>query len=70
MSDYDDRCYECTGYGDDYYFDEEKGEYVKACDECSYNGDDDTDYDYERAVDQLEYDIRWEPTFNPDDGSM
>ena len=32
--------------------------------------EDDTDYDYERAVDQLEHDIRWEHTFNPDDGSM
>ena len=37
MNDYDDYCYECTGYGDDYYYDEEKGEYVKACDDCSYN---------------------------------
>ena len=29
-----------------------------------------TDYDYERAVEQLEYDILYEPTFNQDDGSM
>lgn len=29
-----------------------------------------TDYDYERAVDQLEHDILYEPTFNQDDGSM
>ena len=28
------------------------------------------DIDYEHAVDQLEYDIRWESTFNPDAGSM
>ena len=28
------------------------------------------DTDYEHAVDQLEHDIRWESTFNPDDGSM
>lgn len=32
----DDRCYECTGYGDDYYYDEDTGEYVSACDECPY----------------------------------
>lgn len=31
-------CYECEGYGDDYYFDKEKGEYVKACDECPFSG--------------------------------
>ncbi len=29
-----------------------------------------TDCDYERAVDQLEHDILYEPTFNQDDGSM
>ena len=29
-----------------------------------------TDYDYERAVDQLEHDMLYEPTFNQDDGSM
>ena len=33
-----DRCYECTGYGDDYYWDEEAQEYVRACDECPWNG--------------------------------
>ena len=33
----EDRCYECGGYGDDYYYDDEKDEYVKACDECPYN---------------------------------
>ncbi|MBQ1779396.1 MAG: hypothetical protein IIZ93_14680 [Acidaminococcaceae bacterium] len=32
----DDKCYECTGYGDDYYYDEDTGEYVHACDECPY----------------------------------
>lgn len=30
-----DRCYECTGYGDDYYIDED-GKFVKACDECPF----------------------------------
>lgn len=29
-----------------------------------------TDYDYERAVEQLEHDMLYEPTFNPDDGSV
>ena len=29
-----------------------------------------TDCDYERAVEQLEHDILYEPTFNQDDGSM
>ena len=28
------------------------------------------DYDYERAVEQLEHDMLYEPTFNKDDGSM
>ena len=34
-----DVCYECTGYGDDYYIDEH-GELVCACDDCSFNGRD------------------------------
>ena len=34
-SDYD-HCYECTGYGDDYYLDED-GDWVSACDDCPYN---------------------------------
>lgn len=36
---YYDRCYECQGYGDDYYVDEQ-GELVWACDDCSFNGRD------------------------------
>ena len=28
------------------------------------------DYDYERAVDQKEHDILYEPTYNPEDDSM
>ena len=31
----DDRCYECTGYGDDYYLNE-NGEWVSACRECPF----------------------------------
>ena len=37
-----DRCYECKGYGDDYYTDE-NGELVSACDDCSFNGCNDID---------------------------
>ena len=41
---------------------------------CSYCGADmrtkETDCDYERAVEQLEHDMLYEPTFNQDDGSM
>lgn len=36
-------CYECTGYGDDYYTDED-GNLVSACKDCPLNkdgGDDD-----------------------------
>ena len=33
----DDYCYECTGYGDDYYYDEELDDLVCACDDCPYN---------------------------------
>lgn len=33
---YEDRCYECKGYGDDYYLNE-NNEWVSACDECPYN---------------------------------
>lgn len=32
----DDRCYECTGYGDDYSEDEE-GNLVDNCVDCPYN---------------------------------
>ncbi len=38
-----DRCYECTGYGDDYYEDE-NGDLVCACDDCPFNGQDLDDY--------------------------
>ena len=33
MDDYNDICYECGGYGDNYYYDDD-GEPVCACDEC------------------------------------
>lgn len=31
-----DQCYECGGYGDDYYYDEEKDELVSNCSTCPY----------------------------------
>lgn len=37
-----DYCYECTGYGDDYYIDEE-GELICRCPECLLNP---ISYDY------------------------
>lgn len=41
------------------------------CPNCGkYMRTKETDYDYERAVEQLEHDILYEPTFNQDDGSM
>lgn len=39
---YLDRCYECQGYGDDYYIDDQ-GELVCACDDCFCNRGDDDD---------------------------
>lgn len=33
---YEDYCYECTGYGDDYYIDDD-GELVCRCSECTFN---------------------------------
>lgn len=40
--DDDDRCYECKGYGDDYYWNDD-GDLVSACADCPYgegDGDD------------------------------
>lgn len=34
--DNNDRCYECTANGDDYYLDG-NNEWVKACDDCPFN---------------------------------
>lgn len=38
-----------------------------SCSACAWGNDDD---DYERAVEQMEYDTLYEPTYNPEDGSM
>ena len=39
MDDWDDydRCYECRGYGDDYYYDAETDDWVSACTNCPFN---------------------------------
>lgn len=37
MEDYS-VCYECSGYGDDYYYDD-NGDLVCACSECIFNDD-------------------------------
>ena len=36
MDDYD-YCYECRGYGDDYYYDSETDSYEPYCNECPFN---------------------------------
>ena len=48
FNDDDDYCYECRGYGNDMYYDEELEDYVSACEECPFN---DMFYD-----DQVKYD--------------
>lgn len=37
--DYDDVCYECMGYGDDYHYNSYTGEWVCNCDYCPYEED-------------------------------
>ena len=45
-----DACYECQGYGDDYYIDDD-GNLVSACDGCFYNhSHDDSDDDWKINV--------------------
>ena len=39
MDNYADRCYECTGYGDDYRYDPDTNSYVRNCDDCPYYSD-------------------------------
>lgn len=43
--DYDDVCYECTGYGDDYRYDAETDDLVCNCDDCIYNPVNQDDFD-------------------------
>ena len=69
-------CSECDEFAlCDAYDVLETGEYQeKLSDFCPNCGADmrtkETDCDYERAVEQLEHDMLYEPTFNQDDGSM
>lgn len=42
MYDYD-YCYECSGYGDDYYVDDD-GELQCRCETCPFNNWNDEDY--------------------------
>jgi len=39
-----DYCYECTGYGDDYYVDDD-GELICRCPECPFNPFRDDEWD-------------------------
>lgn len=39
----DDKCYECTGYGDDYYLDDD-GNLISACEDCPYNRKDEREW--------------------------
>ena len=43
--DFDDVCYECTGYGDDYRYDAETDDLVCNCDDCPYNPVNQGDFD-------------------------
>ena len=66
-------CSECGRYA----LDEVDGSFIHVAFKsnfCPHCGADmrtkETDCDYERAVEQLEHDMLYEPTFNQDDGSM
>jgi nitrite reductase/ring-hydroxylating ferredoxin subunit len=63
-------CSECKKYA----LRDTDGKYEVLSDFCPHCGADmrtkETDCDYERAVEQLEHDMLYEPTFDPDDGSM
>lgn len=43
--DYDDICYECSGYGDNYFINDD-GDLECRCNRCIYNFVDDERYDY------------------------
>lgn len=42
---FDDVCYECGAYGDDYSYNEETGELERNCDQCPYNGSTEDSWD-------------------------
>lgn len=66
----DGDCYICdqckTSYG--WWADSQCSNFCPNC--GAYMRTKETGCDYERAIDQLEHDILYEPTFNQDDGSM
>lgn len=67
------RCSECGwGMNDIYMADESMVEdFDKFPYYCPYCGAKmNEDHDYEHAVEQLEHDMKFEPTYNPEDGSM
>lgn len=67
------RCSECGwGMNDIYMADESMVEdFDKFPYYCPYCGAKmNEDRDYEHAVEQLEHDMKFEPTYNPEDGSM
>ena len=67
---YDGDCYKCNKCGTVYgwWADSQTSNFCPNCGADMRTKE--TDCDYERAVDQLEHDILYEPTFNQDDGSM
>ena len=42
----------------------------KYCPNCGADMKGADDYEYERAIEQMEHDMLYEPTYNPEDGSM
>ena len=58
----------CSECGYKWFFDCIEGAYCPNCGADMRTKE--TDCDYERAVEQLEHDMLYEPTFNQDDGSM
>ena len=67
------RCDQC-GFFIPWDYQHKSIDYIKDYNFCPHCGADmrtkETDCDYERAVEQLEHDMLYEPTFNQDDGSM
>lgn len=63
--------YECDQCGTTYDTIDNTWDLPYFCPHCGADmRAEETDCDYERAAEQLEHDILYEPTFNPDDGSM
>lgn len=62
----------CSECGEHAYVDEFGEEILSNyCSDCGAKMSvSDDDYDYERAVEMVEYERLYEPTYNPEDGSM